>query len=758
MTGRILIVEDETIVAQDIQDHLEAIGYEVCGIADSGKKAIEKAKKFHPDLILMDIVLKGDMDGITAAEHIHSVADIPIVYLTAYSDDKTLRRAIITAPYGYLLKPFEEKELQITLDIALYRHKMEKKVREAEARYKALFDRSLYAVYVHDMEGNIIDANQTALDLLGYEQKDLTSLNIFSLVDPRQKDRVLERLNEIKNTGTQKESAVFKLKKKSGGHVWVDVEASLIYKNDTPFGVQGIVRDITERRRAEKQLKSLFEASKLINSTVNQQDVFRFVSDSVKDLVGFDNFIIFLVSEDTETITPVYATEDIREKINGLKITLGEGLVGHCMTTKESILLNDAHADERVRKVKGLTESFSSQILIPLIIEDTCVGALHISRRTKDAYDEKDVEILKPLSEIVSSAIKNARLCDELKAFNRELEARVKERSKRTGIILQARQHLQREMSWEDGLMTIVEAMGGLGFDRVGIFLVNTLKKTLEYRYGKGTHLPDRGLSISLKDTSYFGVRCVTEKRTIYVEDSQKAKGKQITEEGAHPITEAHSFVWVPIIVHDEAFAALAASHLRGGRKITEEDVKDLEILASMCAAFIDRTRSLIEPIAEKTLKTEFSHWLDPSETYIIEEKKPEKSFQIFVDLVTHGIPGFAVTRMYPDKLKRTHELTKTPVVWLSKSEAGRTIDPNDLPKLSFIIEDFTKKCEQSVVVLDGLEYLIIQNNFETVVKLLYELKDVVVLHNSRLVIPLYKGTLSEKEYNLLVREFTIIH
>ena len=157
-------------------------------------------------------------------------------------------------------------------------------------------------------------------------------------------------------------------------------------------------------------------------------------------------------------------------------------------------------------------------------------------------------------------------------------------------------------------------------------------------------------------------------------------------------------------------------------------------------------------------MKTEFSHWLDPSETYIIEEKKPEKSFQIFVDLVTHGIPGFAVSRTYPEKLKRTHELTKTPVVWLSKSEVGRTIDPNDLPKLSFIIEDFTKKCEQSVVLLDGLEYLIIQNNFETVVKLLYELKDVVVLNNSRLVIPLYKGTLSEKEYNLLVREFTIIH
>ena len=758
MTGRILIVEDEIIVAQDIQKHLENLGFEVCGIASSGNQAIKKAKKTRPDLVLMDIVLKGDIDGIEAAEQIRSEDDIPVIYLTAYSDERTLQRAITTFPYGYLLKPLQERELRITLDMALYRHEMEKKVREAEARYKALFDRSLFAVYVHDMEGNIIDANQTALDLLGYKGDDLSALNIFSLVDPQQKEKALEIFNEIKNTGTQKDSALFKLMKKNGSYLWVDVEASLLYKNGKPYGVQGIVRDITERRRAERQLESLFEASKLINSTVDAQETFKFVSDSVRDLVGFDNFIIFLVSKDDKTIIPVYASKDISKKIDGLQISNGEGLVGYCIKHKETILLTNAHTDTRARKIEGLTESFTSQILVPLIIENQCVGALHISRTTEGAYDPRDVEVLKPLGEIVSSAINNTRLYDELKKFNRELERRVKERSKRTEIILEARQKLQREMSWEDGLVTIGESMGDLGFDRIGVFLVNHLKKTLEYRYGEGSNLPSSGLSIPLKDSEYFGIQCVTEKRTIYVEDSSKVKGKQITEEGTHPISGAYSFVWVPIVVHNEAFAALAASHLRSDRKITEEDLKDLEILAGMCAVFIDRTRSLVEPIAEKTLKTEITHWVDPAETYIIEEKKPEKSFQIFVDLVTHGIPGFTVSRIYPDKLKLIYELTKTPIIWLSKSEIGRTIDPNDLSKLSFIIEDFTKKSEQSVVLLDGLEYLIIQNNFETVVKLLYELKDVVVLNNSRLLIPLYKGTLSEKEYNLLVREFTIIH
>jgi len=106
----ILIVEDERITAEDIRLSLGGLGYAVTGMASSGEEAIRKAKELHPDLVLMDIVLGGDMDGIEAAKRIRARFNIPVVYLTAYADEKTLERAKVTQPFGYILKPFDDKQ------------------------------------------------------------------------------------------------------------------------------------------------------------------------------------------------------------------------------------------------------------------------------------------------------------------------------------------------------------------------------------------------------------------------------------------------------------------------------------------------------------------------------------------------------------------------------------------------------------------------------------------------------------------------
>src|SRR5689334_12153209 len=120
---RIMIVEDERIVAKDLQFRLQGLGYQVAAMASEGHDAISKATAQRPNLVLMDIRIEGDMDGIQTAEAIRSELDIPVVFLTAYADQATLARAKITEPFGYILKPFEERELQSTIEIALYRHK-----------------------------------------------------------------------------------------------------------------------------------------------------------------------------------------------------------------------------------------------------------------------------------------------------------------------------------------------------------------------------------------------------------------------------------------------------------------------------------------------------------------------------------------------------------------------------------------------------------------------------------------------------------
>jgi len=124
-----MVVEDENIVAKDIRNTLEKLGYDVPCIVSAGEDAIKKVSELNPDLVLMDIMLKGEIDGIDAAEKVRNRFNIPVVYLTAYTDEKTLARAKITEPYAYILKPFEPRELHINIEMALYRHKMEEKIR-----------------------------------------------------------------------------------------------------------------------------------------------------------------------------------------------------------------------------------------------------------------------------------------------------------------------------------------------------------------------------------------------------------------------------------------------------------------------------------------------------------------------------------------------------------------------------------------------------------------------------------------------------
>jgi CheY-like chemotaxis protein len=124
--GRILVVEDEHIVAMGIKRMLKELGYTVTGIASSGEDAISKAESTFPDVVLMDIMLKGEMDGVEASEKIRSRFNIPVVYLTAYSDDNILDRAKRTEPFGYIIKPFDEKDLYSSIEVALQRYRKEK--------------------------------------------------------------------------------------------------------------------------------------------------------------------------------------------------------------------------------------------------------------------------------------------------------------------------------------------------------------------------------------------------------------------------------------------------------------------------------------------------------------------------------------------------------------------------------------------------------------------------------------------------------
>jgi PAS domain S-box-containing protein len=172
---RILIVEDQRLIAADLEQTLKRLGYEIVGSVSTGEEAVETALQQHPDLALMDIRLRGPMDGIEAANVIRQQSDMPVVYLTGYADEDTLRRAMITGPLGYILKPFNERELTAAIEIALYKRSAEQQLAEERARraaaeeFRLLVDGALdYAIFSLDVAGRVTSWNTGAERITGY--------------------------------------------------------------------------------------------------------------------------------------------------------------------------------------------------------------------------------------------------------------------------------------------------------------------------------------------------------------------------------------------------------------------------------------------------------------------------------------------------------------------------------------------------------------------------------------------------------------
>jgi len=263
--ARIMIVEDERIVAEDIKEGLENMGYAVTSVAKSGEMAIKMVEKDRPDLVLMDIVLKGKMDGIETAKLFRSRFDIPVVYLSAYSDDKILERAKLTEPFGYVIKPFREKELQVNIEMGLYKHKMEKELKQSKEWFSTTLKSIGDAVVAVDKNSNVVFMNPTAQLLTGWDMI----------------NGVGKKLNEIFKIVNYAENEPTVLKDKYGIKLPVEDKFTPITDNyGNTIGHVLVFRDTIDQKRTENELKMALK---------EWQNIFNAISDCVLilDLKGY---------------------------------------------------------------------------------------------------------------------------------------------------------------------------------------------------------------------------------------------------------------------------------------------------------------------------------------------------------------------------------------------------------------------------------------------------------------------------------------
>ncbi|MBM3267973.1 MAG: PAS domain S-box protein [Candidatus Sericytochromatia bacterium] len=257
MPARILVVEDEAIVAMGIASTLANLGHKVVSVVATGTEALDAAARLRPDLVLMDVVLSGPMDGIEASERLRQMHGIPVVYLTAYSDAATLGRAKETEPYGYIVKPFQEKDLEIAIDMALYRHDADRRIAHAERRFAAVFDQAFQYIAVLTPEGLVTEANRSLHEALGasapqFEGRPLWRASWWKDA-PQELERVRQGIRQAAaGLPVRLESCVSGLR---APEVCLDVSIKPL--TDRAGAVTGVLfeaRDVTDLKRAHQAL------------------------------------------------------------------------------------------------------------------------------------------------------------------------------------------------------------------------------------------------------------------------------------------------------------------------------------------------------------------------------------------------------------------------------------------------------------------------------------------------------------------------
>ena len=265
--AKVLVVEDEWITAQDLQQTLSHLGYDVPGMAGSGEEALAQAEQLRPDLVLMDIRLKGAMDGIEAARELRRRSGVPVVFLTAHSDEATLARAKEVEPHGFLVKPFSEAELRSTVEIALHKSRAEQMVQASERRFRALTEHSTDLVSLLDAAGTVRYESDSVERVLGYNKEERVGQSAFDLIHPEDVPEVLAAFQRVIAEPGQAHRVELRARHKEGFWRWLEAIGANHLNDPAVEGIVVTSRDVTERKEAEEALRrreaQLAEAQRL---------------------------------------------------------------------------------------------------------------------------------------------------------------------------------------------------------------------------------------------------------------------------------------------------------------------------------------------------------------------------------------------------------------------------------------------------------------------------------------------------------------
>ena len=412
----ILVVEDESVVARDIAQQLVELGYEPVGGTASGEQAVALAGELRPDLVLMDIKLAGAMDGIAAARAIRERFSLPVVFLTAFAENETLAQAKLSEPYGYILKPFSERELQTVIEMALYKHHVETKLRASEAQFRALFETNIDGVMLTLPDGTILAANPAACTMLGRSSADICRLGRAGIVDPAD-----PRL------------AVFVTERQRGGQI--RGELTLVRGDGSRFEAEFssalfsagrekmtglVIRDITPRKVHEREIERLnriylvlSEVNRTIVQTKTQAELFDRIC---RVLVTSGPFKIAWIGWNdpvAQMLEPVAVAGDDFGYVRNIRISTdaalpeGQGPAGVAFRENRVCVCNDFLGDPATSpwREPATRSGIRSSIALPFRHGGRPVALLTVYAGEKDFFSDREIALLQETADDLSFAL-----------------------------------------------------------------------------------------------------------------------------------------------------------------------------------------------------------------------------------------------------------------------------------------------------------------------------------------------------------------
>ncbi len=395
---RILVVEDEMITSMELQERLLAMNYEIAGEANNANEALRLALATHPDLILMDIKIKGDKDGIMVAEEIHQSYNVPIIYLTAYSDDKTIERAKLTGPFSLLTKPVRNNTmLKTAIELAIYRHHLEIRVSEKEHYFHTSLNSINDAVITTDSKGFITFINPNAISICGLSTKDVRKKkfdNVLQIGNQNKKHQLESPIQHVLNGGESVEhNSENELVLQSGKRIPIECSISPIKDNKNKIlGAVIVFRDITERLKTQRKL--LRNEKRLRKAKTIQDKHLKELNNTVKMLE-----IAKLKAEQGMQVKSKFVanmSHELRTPLNGI-IGMAE-------------LFNETNLDEDQKEYLSIIRS-SGQHLLSLINDVLDMSKIEAGRIQIESIEFNLIHLIEDVMSMLS-----------LKAFDKDIE------------------------------------------------------------------------------------------------------------------------------------------------------------------------------------------------------------------------------------------------------------------------------------------------------------------------------------------------